>query len=123
MSPAFIVCRGAPVFAKGTNDRKFIAYFVSAETMVHNGETVYTGYYVRKKVGGELVRVGVGRLQSLQSVTDELDSISTDLQEALKTDLLYRESSSRQRTYERHATWTMATPADEVGAHVYQRST
>ncbi|KAF9473551.1 hypothetical protein BDN70DRAFT_899669 [Pholiota conissans] len=64
---AFAFCAGAPVLVKRSNKTKFLAYFESAEEMVYGGETVYLSYFVRRGRGGELVRVGVGRLQSLQN--------------------------------------------------------
>ncbi|KAF9471536.1 hypothetical protein BDN70DRAFT_901273 [Pholiota conissans] len=38
---------------------------VVAETMVHDGQMVYTGYYVRKGIDGRVVFISIGRLQSL----------------------------------------------------------
>ncbi|KAF9474170.1 hypothetical protein BDN70DRAFT_899192 [Pholiota conissans] len=59
-------CLGAEVLAKDAEGVEFFATFEVAETMVYNGQTVYTGYYVRRGVDRVLVFVSIGRLQSLQ---------------------------------------------------------
>ncbi|KAF9472284.1 hypothetical protein BDN70DRAFT_900667 [Pholiota conissans] len=61
----WVFCPGAEVIAKDGRGEMFLATFVVAETMVHDGQTVYTGYYVRKGIDGRVVFVSIGRLQSL----------------------------------------------------------
>ncbi|KAF9470154.1 hypothetical protein BDN70DRAFT_902346 [Pholiota conissans] len=61
----WVFCPGAEVCAKDARGRLFLANFELAETIVYDGQTVYTGYYVRRGVDGRVVFVSVGRLQSL----------------------------------------------------------